>query len=512
MHGQDTTWQPLGARYRLGARIASGAIGTVHRAHDLHEDVPVAVKLLRPESAEQPDLVEGLLTEARLLSRLDHPNVIGLRDRVVDGDRPALVLDLIDGDDLRRRVRRDGPLPPAVAVDIAAQLATALAYLHERDIVHGDVKPANLLVPADGGRVRLIDFGAARIGSVAPADRSTLGTPEYVAPEIVAGEPATAATDVYALGIVLFELLCGRSPYRGGPADEVLARHRRCVPVPPPGLPQAVWPVIEQCLAAEAAGRPAAGLLAARLRGLEPTLDGRPALPALPADAVTWWPRGGAQSTVTGNATVGGPRSTAGGAAAAVPAAAGGRAAPPAGPAGYPGLPGVPVPLRRRLLRVGGAAGGGAMLLATVIGLTLAAGQQPPVVGRPGADLVPAVTATGDPGLPPGRAAQAQPGASAASPDAAARPDAAAAGPGVGAEPGQGGREPAGSAGQVGASGQVGSSGSAGSGASVGSPESADPGAQPSFPGDPGGELGIGIGDPVPQWPVLQPAGSDTPN
>ncbi|MEV0605225.1 serine/threonine-protein kinase [Polymorphospora rubra] len=287
----------LDGRYRLEREIARGAIGAVWRAVDTRDGTAVAVKLLRPEAAEQPDLVEAFIAEAELLALLDHPSVVRRRDFVDasagdDGDAGelALVMDLVEGEDLRRRVRRDGPVPAAIAADVVAQVADALSYLHGRGIVHGDVKPGNLLVPADGGPVRLVDFGVARAVEGVP-ERATHATPEYVAPEVVAGAPPTPAADVYALGIVLFELICGRSPFRGGPPTEVINRHATCTPVPPPGLPSVLWPIIENCLAVDPAQRPRASLLAVRLRAVQLELDGTTALPALTADAVTWWPR-----------------------------------------------------------------------------------------------------------------------------------------------------------------------------------------------------------------------------
>ncbi len=284
-------------RYQLEAEIARGAVGTVWRAVDTQTGDRVAVKVLRPESASQPGLVERFLTEAELLGELDHPSLVRARDLVPAFGGYALVLDLVDGTDLRRRLGADGPLPPAVAAEIVAQLADALAYLHGRGIVHGDVKPGNVLVPVDGSPVRLVDFGVARRldatspAAVPPAARTLHATPEYVSPEVVAGEPTGPASDVYALGIVLYELLSGRTPYRGGTATEVLLRHATCTPVPPLGAPPQVWPVILACTAPHPADRPATATVANRLRGLEPLLDGLPALAPLAADAVTWWPR-----------------------------------------------------------------------------------------------------------------------------------------------------------------------------------------------------------------------------
>src|SRR5437764_1475976 len=261
-------------RYELEAEIAKGAIGTVWRGRDTVTGQRVAVKQLRPDSAGQPDLVEAFLAEWRVLAELDHPCLVRARELVRGGDTYALVLDLVNGQDLRRRLRTDGPLPPAVAADVVAQIADALAYLHGRGIVHGDIKPGNILVPVDGSPVRLTDFGVARPVPADGADavRATHATPEYVSPEIIAGRAPRAAADVYALGIVLYELLCGRSPYRGGTVSEVLYRHAMCRPVRPVGFPEALWPVILDCLALDPATRPAATALAPRLRDLASAL------------------------------------------------------------------------------------------------------------------------------------------------------------------------------------------------------------------------------------------------
>src|SRR2546423_430351 len=157
-------------RYELEAEIAKGAIGTVWRGRHTATGQRVAVKQLRPEAAGQPELVEAFLAEWRILAELDHPCIVRARELVRGGDTYALVLDLVNGADLRRRLRADGPLPPAVAAEVVAQVADALGYLHGRGVVHGDIKPGNILVPVDGSAVRLADFGVAR--RLLPAGRA----------------------------------------------------------------------------------------------------------------------------------------------------------------------------------------------------------------------------------------------------------------------------------------------------------------------------------------------------
>ncbi|MEU7869580.1 protein kinase [Dactylosporangium sp. NPDC049140] len=279
----------LGNRYRLESEVARGAIGAVWRAYDTQASEWVAVKVLRPEAADVPELKDGFLGEAELLAGLDHPSVIRVKNLISEKRVMAIAMELVTGPDLRRRLRAEGPLPPAVAAEVVAQVADALAYVHANNIVHGDVKPGNLLVPTDGGPVRLADFGVAR-----RLDRPagpTHATPEYVAPEVVAGDSPSPAADVYALGVVLFELICGRSPYRGGSPNEVLRRHADCVPVPPPGMPAALWPVIEVCMELDPRMRPTAASIVGRLRAAEGALDGFEPLPRLPAEAVTFWQR-----------------------------------------------------------------------------------------------------------------------------------------------------------------------------------------------------------------------------
>nr|MDT0659190.1 protein kinase [Micromonospora sp. DSM 115978] len=428
------------ARYPIEREIAHGAIGSVWRAVDRRTGARVAVKVLRVEAAAQPDLVAAFAAEAAILAELDHPGVVRSLDRVEHDGRPALVLELIDGEDLRARLRRRGPVPPAVAANVVAQVADTVAYLHGRGVVHGDIKPGNLLIPHDGGPIRLIDFGAARRTGTVAQPWATQATPEYVAPEVVAGERPAPATDVYALGIVLFELLCGRSPYRGGPPSEVLGRHAGCVPVPTPGLPPALWSMIEDCLAADPARRPAATLLAAKLRAAEPALEGVPALPVSTADEVTWWPRPSGPAAGAAEVPVGSGLTAQAGSGRTVPVGSG-RTVPVGSGRTVPGM-------GRRGARVGwrprrraAAAVPVGLLVAAVAVLAFANG----LVGEGRGPDRPAAR----PGAPEARwtvPATAEPGVDGPSsgPSTSVEHDPAAGGPGAGSSTGPGGAGPGG--------------------------------------------------------------------
>jgi serine/threonine protein kinase len=294
--------QLLAGRYRLESEIARGAIGVVWRAVDTATGEVVAVKVLKESATASTDYVNGFFGEAEVMRGLDHPAIVRFRDLVAGHGVMALVMELVEGADLHERVQLGGPFAPARAAAIGAEVADALAYIHARGIIHSDVKPGNVLLP-DTGPVRLIDFGVARNAAESSAQR--LGTPEYVAPEVVAGNRPTPATDVYALGILLYELVTGRTPFRGGASAEVMARHVGCVALPPPGLPAPLWATIDACLRPDPATRPAPGELAARLRAVAAAVDNIPPLDFLAPDVATFRPRGAAvRSRALGRARV----------------------------------------------------------------------------------------------------------------------------------------------------------------------------------------------------------------
>ena len=210
------TPQPLGSRYLLEEPLGQGGMGVVWRGRDRETGAPCAIKVLRPEFAADPAAVTRFVRERTALIRFRHPNVVTLREMIVEGDVMALVMDLVTGGDLDA-YRRDsgGTLPPGDALAVTAQICDALAAAHAAGIVHRDLKPANVLL--DAGQVKLADFGIARIVDESPATTTgtIIGTIGYMAPEVIRGEEPGPACDVYAAGITLYALLTGAPPFTG---------------------------------------------------------------------------------------------------------------------------------------------------------------------------------------------------------------------------------------------------------------------------------------------------------
>ncbi|CAL9430095.1 Serine_threonine-protein kinase PknD [Streptomyces sp. enrichment culture] len=275
------TVRPVGSKYLLEQPLGRGATGTVWRARQretagAEAAVPgqpgetVAIKVLKEELANDADVVMRFLRERSVLLRLTHPNIVRTRDLVVEGDLLALVMDLVDGPDLHRYLRENGPLTPVAAALLTAQIADALAASHADGVVHRDLKPANVLLSERDGRMHpmLTDFGIARLADSPGLTRTHefVGTPAYVAPESAEGRPQTSAVDVYGAGILLYELVTGRPPFAGGTALEVLHRHLSEEPRRPSTVPAPLWTVIERCLSKDPDRRPSAENLARGLR------------------------------------------------------------------------------------------------------------------------------------------------------------------------------------------------------------------------------------------------------
>jgi eukaryotic-like serine/threonine-protein kinase len=244
----------LGGRYRLVELLGQGGMATIYRARDNQLERDVAVKILRPEYGADPDFIDRFRHEAQAAASLNHPGIVAVHDYGTDPAGPYIVMELIEGEDLATIVRRTGALPPRAAARLVAQAARAIAAAHDRGFVHRDVKPGNLLVTREG-RLKVTDFGIARAlsESALTLPGTTLGSVHYFSPEQARGELATPASDIYSLGIVLYELLTGRRPWTGDTAAAIAtARLTGAVPSPSAahgGIPPTIEAIVRKALA-----------------------------------------------------------------------------------------------------------------------------------------------------------------------------------------------------------------------------------------------------------------------
>jgi eukaryotic-like serine/threonine-protein kinase len=222
-------------RYELEELVGTGGMSTVFRAHDRQLERRVAIKILHQHYAEDPEYLERFRREARAVARLSHPNIVTVIDRGDDGGRQYIVFEHVEGENLKELVVRSGRLPVRRALELALDVADGLAFAHDHGLVHRDVKPQNVLLSREG-EVKVTDFGIARslhMDHGVTQTGTVLGTGEYLAPEQASGKPVSPATDVYSLGVVLWELLAGDVPFVGENFVAVALRH---VNEPPPSL------------------------------------------------------------------------------------------------------------------------------------------------------------------------------------------------------------------------------------------------------------------------------------
>ncbi|HSC04047.1 MAG TPA: protein kinase [Solirubrobacteraceae bacterium] len=257
-HAPDLVGCALDDRYELHELIGEGTFGRVYRGYDRRLAREVAIKVIKPWWAEDPEWAGSFGREAQLLARISDPGIVQIYDVGHAEEGLYYVTELVDGESLARRLRRGGPLPVPEACGIAERLCRALEHAHAEHIVHRDIKPANVLL-SRRGEVKVGDLGIARLADGGTTDGGTatiVGTPRYMAPEQASGQPVTPATDVYSAGIVLYEMLAGEPPFGGDSAVEIALRHvQEPVPPLPAGTPESVQQVVERALAKEPGDR-----------------------------------------------------------------------------------------------------------------------------------------------------------------------------------------------------------------------------------------------------------------
>ncbi|WP_028064513.1 protein kinase domain-containing protein [Solirubrobacter soli] len=218
----------LSGRYRLDAQIGAGGMSTVYKAFDVNLERRVAIKLLHREMSADSDQLERFRREARAVAQLSHPHIVGVIDAGEDENRPYIVFEYVEGETLKDRIRRLGRLPVDEALAYAIEIARALGCAHSHDIVHRDVKPQNVLIDPEGS-AKVTDFGIARSlrDDGLTADGRVLGTTDYVSPEQALGHDVDGQSDIYSLGIVLYEMLTGDVPFHGENQISVAMKHVR---------------------------------------------------------------------------------------------------------------------------------------------------------------------------------------------------------------------------------------------------------------------------------------------
>ncbi len=259
-HAPDLSGLALEDRYELHAVIGEGAFGRVYQGRDRRLARPVAVKVIKPWWTEDPDWVTTFERETQMLARVSDPGIVQIFDVGHAPEGLYYVSELVDGEDLARRLRRDS-LTPWQACAIAGQLCRALASAHQQRIVHRDVKPANILLSREG-RVKVGDFGVARLAEGShpngshPPTATIVGTPKYMAPEQGRGRPTSPATDIYSVGVVLYEMLAGHPPFEGETVVELALSHLQSAPPPlPEGVPASLAAIVGRALAKEPSER-----------------------------------------------------------------------------------------------------------------------------------------------------------------------------------------------------------------------------------------------------------------
>ena len=232
-HNDFAPGSVLADRFRIESILGVGGMGVVYRATDQALGVPVALKLLRPELMHRADAFERFRQELLLARQVSSPHVVRIHDLARHDGQWLISMDYVEGESLDRRLDRDGPLPVEDALRITRQLAEGLGAAHAKGVIHRDLKPSNVLLDGEGNAY-ISDFGVARSLATSGMTQSgtVVGTPDYLSPEQARGEPVDARSDLYALGLILYEMLAGKPPFAGGTVSEILAQRMMRTPAP----------------------------------------------------------------------------------------------------------------------------------------------------------------------------------------------------------------------------------------------------------------------------------------
>lgn len=243
--------EQVAGRYSLDREIGRGGMGVVFLARDVTLDRPVAIKLLLPHLARHPHLRQRFLNEARTAAKLSHPNIVPIHAVEEAGDLVFFVMTYVDGETVAQRIANGGPLPVREGVRVLREVAWALVYAHGQGVVHRDIKADNILLERGSGRALVSDFGIAVVGPT-DDDGEVVGTPEFMSPEQVRGEPVDARSDLYSLGVLGFLVFAGRYPFDARSPAEMMSRHLSAEPprlaTVAPGIPATLGDIVDRCL------------------------------------------------------------------------------------------------------------------------------------------------------------------------------------------------------------------------------------------------------------------------
>jgi len=251
----------LANRYQLLQTLGSGGMAVVYRAKDLTLERYVAVKILRPDFSKDEAFRKRFHQEAKAAANLSHPNIVTVHDFGLDGERLFIIMEYVPGTNLKTMIREQQVIPVEKALDLIIQACQGIGYAHRAGLVHCDIKPHNMLVSPDG-RLKVTDFGIARaLTTIMPDEQNSYvwGSPQYLAPEQAAGLPPSPASDVYSLGVVLYELVTGKLPFYSKDALELTRMHKEVVPISTrninPDIPVELDQVILKVLSKEQTNR-----------------------------------------------------------------------------------------------------------------------------------------------------------------------------------------------------------------------------------------------------------------